>query len=381
MRLSKGFRPLCLPPTLLLGPGPSNPSPRVLAAMGFNTVGHMNASFIRVMDEVQELLRYALQTDNKMTIGLTGSGAACMEATICNLLERGETVAVGCNGYWGDRLCAVASRQGVNTLRVEAPWGEVIPFETIVKTIEESKPQAIFLVHGESSTGVCQPLDKIGEVCRKNNCLLIVDTVVTLGGMAVFMDKWQVDAMYSGAQKCLGCPPGVSPISYGARAMEKIKTRKTPVQSFYLDMIELGKYWGDERIYHHTASINGVYALREALIQLSEEGLENSWKRHKDTAEVLWRGLEAMGLELLVKNPEQRLIPLTTIRVPKGIDAKAVQQYMMAHYNIEIAGGLGKLAGQVWRVGLMGYNSRVENVMVLLSTLQETLKHFKYSSL
>jgi len=271
----------------------------------------------------------------------------------------------------------VAARQQIKTVRVEAPWGEIIRPEALIKAVQDSKAQALFVVHGESSTGICQPLAGLGEGCRKNDCLLIVDTVVTLGGMPLFVDELGIDVVYSGAQKCLSCPPGVSPISFGPRAIAKMKSRKIPITSFYLDMLELEKYWGQERVYHHTASINGVFALREALIMVAEEGLENAWARHKATTEKLYKGLEEMGLELLVKNPEHRLLPLTTVKIPKGIDGKAVQQYMMQNYNIEIAGALGKLAGQVWRIGLMGFNSRNENVVLVLNALRETLDKFK----
>eukprot|EP01103_Thecamoeba_quadrilineata_P003389 TRINITY_DN13179_c0_g1_i1.p1 TRINITY_DN13179_c0_g1~~TRINITY_DN13179_c0_g1_i1.p1 ORF type:complete len:397 (-),score=64.74 TRINITY_DN13179_c0_g1_i1:68-1258(-) len=375
--VAKPFASLQLPPTLLLGPGPSNPPPRVLAAMSLNTVGHLHPSYLRVMDEVQSLLRYAFQTDNKTTYAIAGSGAACMEATIVNLLEPGETVLVACNGYWGDRLTNVAERLGVKVHRVEGEWGAAIAAEELIKEIERLKPNAVFVTHGESSTGVCQPLDGIGEVCQKNNSLFIVDTVVTLGGMPFFADDWKVDVVYSGAQKCLSCPPGVSPISFGSRAVEKISSRKTPVASFYLDSLELSKYWGQERVYHHTGSINSTYALRESLVLLSEKGLENSWAQHEKVANSLFKGLEDIGLELLVKNPKERLLPVTTVKIPKGVDGKSIQGFLMNNYNIEIAGGLGKLAGKVWRIGLMGHNARYENVELVLTALKAALSQVK----
>jgi len=325
------------------------------------------------------LLRYAFQTDNRLTIAVTGSGAACMEATLVNVLEAGETVIVGCNGYWGERLSDVARRQNLNVIRVEAPWGEIIPLDGLIQQIQQHKPQAVFLTHGESSTGIYQPLDGVGQACRDNGALLIVDTVVSLGGMPVYVDEWKIDVVYSGAQKCLSCPPGVSPFSIGERALEKIRSRKTPVASFYLDMTLLEKYWcGEQRVYHHTASINSIYALRESLLLLSETGLQKSWATHKEVVAELYQGLEAMGLELLVKNPQHRLLPITTVKVPNGVDAKAVQQHLLNHYNIEIAGGLGKLAGQVWRLGIMGHNCRRENVLILLSALRQTLALFGF---
>jgi len=290
-----------------------------------------------------------------------------------NVLEAGETLLIACNGYWGDRMSNVATRQGIKVHRVEGEWGQVIPVEKIEQEIQKLIPAAVFITHGESSTGVCQPFLPLGDICRKNNSLLIVDAVVTLGGMPFFADEWKVDVVYTGAQKCLSCPPGVSPISFGERAIAKVKARKTPVESFYLDILELGKYWGEERVYHHTGSINAVYALREALILLSEKGLEESWKQHAEVSNALYSGLEKIGLECLVSKHEDRLFPVTTVKIPEGIDGKAVQAHLMKHYNIEIAGGLGKLAGKVWRIGLMGHNARIENVQLVLSTLKDTL--------
>jgi len=331
------------------------------------------------MNETQELLRYAFQTENRVTFAITGSGACAMEATIVNLLEPGEKVLVGCNGYWGDRLSEVARRQGVEVERLEGVWGEAIPLPPLIERIHLLKPHAVFLTHGESSTGIYQPLDGVGQACRDTGALLIVDTVVTLGGMPVLIDEWKIDAAYSGAQKCLSCPPGVSPFTFGERAMEKVRGRKKGVASFYMDVTLLEKYWlGDVRTYHHTASINSLYALRESLLLITETGLHNTWAQQAAVVKELYEGLEGLGLELLVKNPQHRLSPITTVRVPSGIDAKAVITYLLSNYNIEISGGLGQLAGQVWRIGIMGHNCRRENVLILLAALRAALLHFGY---
>ena len=365
---------LHVPDTLMLGPGPSNVPPRVLAAMSINTIGHLHAPFVGAMDDVQTLLRYVMQTDNQLTLGVTGSGAACMEACIVNLLQPGQTLLVVCNGYWGNRCTDVARRQGVLVEQVVGEWGTAVDPALIAERVREVRPSALFVTHGESSTGVCQPLTGLGEACREVGALLIVDAVVTLGGVPLMMDEWKIDAMYSGAQKCLSSPPGLSPLSFGERAMEVLRTRDTKVASFYLDMLEVGKYWGSERKYHHTGSINNVYALREGLRVVHEEGLQAAWDRHASLAETLYDGLEKLGLELLVKKPEDRLAPLTTVRIPEGVDGKAVQAYMMNTFHIEIAGGLGDLAGKIWRIGLMGHNCQPRNVKLVLTALEEALE-------
>lgn len=363
---------LTLPPRLLLGPGPSNIHPRVRAAISMNEVGHLDPTFLKLMGETQELLRYVWQTDNQFTIPVSGSGSAAMEATLANCVEPGDVVLIGVNGYFGERLCDMASRYGAEVRRMERAWGEVFTLEEIADGLQQHRPQMLGLVHAETSTGALQSVEGIGKLCREFECLFLLDTVTSLGGVPVFLDRWHVDIAYSGSQKCLSCPPGISPLTMNDRAVDKLKRRKTRVSNWYLDMGLLGKYWGSERTYHHTAPINMNYALREALTLVAEEGLEKRWERHSSSARLLWEGLEELGLECLVPK-ENRLASLTTVLAPDGVDTKAVCGYLLNNYNIEIAGGLGQLGGRVWRIGLMGYNSRPENVTLLLAALGNAL--------
>jgi alanine-glyoxylate transaminase / serine-glyoxylate transaminase / serine-pyruvate transaminase len=365
-------RPLDLPPRLLLGPGPSNFHPRVRLALAMNEVGHLDPCFIELMKETQELLRYAWQTSNPFTIPVSGTGSAAMEAAPANAVEPGDVVLVGVNGYFGERLCDMASRYGADVRRIEKPWGEVFSLEEIAEGMEAHRPAILGLIHAETSTGALQPLQGVGKLCREFDALLLLDTVTSLGGVPVFIDRWHVDMAYSGSQKCLSCPPGIAPFTLGPRALEKLNRRKTKPANWYLDMTLLGKYWGDERTYHHTAPVNMNYALREALRLVAEEGLENRWERHRRNAELLWEGLDDLGIGCHVAR-EHRLPSLTTALVPEGVDARAVTRRLLETYNIEIAAGLGQLAGKVWRIGLMGYNSRRENVLLLLSALKEAL--------
>lgn len=363
---------LDMPPRLLLGPGPSNIPPRVRQAMGMHMVGHLDPKFLELMDESQELLRYAWQTDNRFTIPVSGTGSAAMEAALANCIEPGDVVLIGVNGYFGQRLCEIASRYGADVRRMEKPWGEVFTLAEIGSALETHRPAVLGLVHGETSTGALHPMQGIGKLCREFDCLLLLDTVTSLGGAPVFLDRWHVDIAYSGSQKCLSCPPGISPLTLGERALEKLSRRKRPVANWYLDMNLVGKYWGNERTYHHTAPINMNYAFREALRLVAEEGLEDRWERHRANAEILWEGLAELGIECHV-DKEFRLPSLTTALVPSGVDSKAVAGYLLQNYNIEIANGLGQLGGKVWRIGLMGFNSRVENVMLLLEALKKAL--------
>jgi len=361
------------PPRLLMGPGPSNVHPRVLQAMATNTIGHLDPKFIELMNETQELIRYVWQTDNPFTIPVSGTGSAAMEATLANGVEPGDVVLIGVNGYFGERLCDMASRYGADVRRIEKPWGEVFTPDEIGSALEQHRPAILGLVHGETSTGAMQPMEGIGKLCREFNCLLLLDTVTSLGGAAVFLDRWHVDMAYSGSQKCLSCPPGIAPLTLGERALEKLNRRKTKVPNWYLDMTLVGKYWGSERTYHHTAPVNMNYALREALRMVAEEGLEARWERHRANAEMLWEGLADLGIECHVDRGV-RLPSLTTALVPEGVDSKAVSAYLLKTYNIEMAAGLGQLAGKVWRIGLMGFNSRPENVLLLLSALGRALE-------
>ena len=359
-------------PRLLLGPGPSNAHPRVLQAIGNAQVGHLDPEFIALMNEVQELLRYAWQTDNKLTVPVSGTGSAAMEAALANSIEPGDSVVVGVNGYFGERMVDMAGRYGAVVHRMDKPWGQSFSLDEIKAAVTAHKPKVLGLVHAETSTGARQPLEGVGALCRDTDCLLLVDSVTSLAGVPLFLDAWGVDIAYSGTQKCLSCPPGLGPLTLGPRAVEKLQSRKTKVPNWYLDMSMVANYWGESRTYHHTAPISMNYALREALRIVAEEGLEARWERHQKTAERFWAGLEGIGLSCHV-DKEIRLPSLTTVRVPEGVDAKAVARTMLLEHNIEIAGGLGQLAGKVWRVGFMGYNSRPDTVDRLLSALARVL--------
>lgn len=361
--------PLEIPNRLLLGPGPSNPHPAVLQAMNTPTVGHLDPVFLKLMDEIQALLRYVWQTDNALTIAISGTGTAAMETAIANATEPGDVVLVGVNGYFGHRLVDMAGRYGADVKTITKPWGQVFSLEELRSALATHRPAVLALVHAETSTGARQPLEGVGALCREFGCLLLVDTVTSLGGVPLFLDEWGVDLAYSCSQKGLGCPPGASPFTMSPRAIEKLQQRRTKVANWYLDTSLLAKYWGSDRVYHHTAPINMYYALREALRLVAEEGLTNCWQRHQKNAEYLWEGLEDLGLTLHVDR-QFRLPTLTTVRIPEGVDGKAISRRLLDEYNIEIGGGLGELAGQVWRVGLMGFNSRSENVDRLLDTLR-----------
>ncbi|MEZ4703279.1 MAG: alanine--glyoxylate aminotransferase family protein [Rhodothermales bacterium] len=359
-------------PRLLLGPGPSNAHPRVLQAISNRQVGHLDPEFIALMNEVQELLRYAWQTDNQLTIPVSGTGSAAMEAAVANTVEPGDAVLVGVNGYFGERMCDMAGRYGGVVHRMEKPWGESFSLDEIKQAMAAHRPKVLGLVHAETSTGARQPLEGVAELCREHDCLLLIDSVTSLGGVPLFLDAWGVDVAYSGTQKCLSCPPGLGPLTLGPRAVEKLKARKTKVPNWYLDMSMVANYWGESRTYHHTAPINMNYAIREALRLVAEEGLEARWARHQATAERFWAGLADIGLSCHV-DAATRLPSLTTVRVPDGVDSKAVARTLLLEHNIEIAGGLGQLAGKVWRVGFMGYNSRPDNVDRLLDAMARVL--------
>lgn len=364
--------PLHPPKRLLLGPGPSNADPVVVAAMNHQPIGHLDPEYLRMMDEVQTLMRYAWQTNNELTYPVPGTGTAAMEATLANVVEPGDRVLVGVNGYFGHRLVDMAERYGAEVCTLNKPWGQVFSTQDIRDALKKQRPAILALVHAETSTGARQPLEEIGSICREFDCLLIVDTVTSLGGVPIFLDEWQVDLAYSCSQKGLSCPPGVSPFTMGPRAVAKMERRQSKVKNWYLDASLLRKYWGSDRTYHHTAPINLTYALREALRLLAEEGLEARWQRHQATAETFWEGLAVLGLECHVEKA-YRLPTLTTVKVPQDVDAKAVNKILLNTHNIEIGGGLGELGGKVWRIGLMGANSHLDRVETLLSALGQTL--------
>ena len=371
--------PIATPDRLLLGPGPSNADPRVLQAIARPPLSHLDPLYLELMNEIQEMLRYAWQTDNRFTIPVSGTGSAAMEATIANTVEAGETVVVGVIGYFGKRLVDMCGRYGAKVVEVSAPWGEALSLDTLTQVVEQHKPAVLALVHAETSTGVQQPLDGIGDLCRAHDCLLLLDTVTSLGGVPLKLDEAKVDLAYSCSQKGLSCPPGLGPFTMGPRAEEKLDRRSTKVPNWYLDMSGLKSYWGSQRTYHHTAPVNMNYGLREALRLLCEEGLENSWARHRRNSEQLWAGLERMGLELHVPL-SHRLPTLTTVKIPDGVDGKAFATHLLNKHGVEIGNGLGDLAGRVWRVGLMGTNSKPENVERLLNLLDLELPAFRQGS-
>eukprot|EP00123_Amoebidium_parasiticum_P001269 comp12314_c0_seq1/m.7164 comp12314_c0_seq1/g.7164 ORF comp12314_c0_seq1/g.7164 comp12314_c0_seq1/m.7164 type:complete len:398 (-) comp12314_c0_seq1:99-1292(-) len=379
--VAPSFKQLDPPPRLMLGPGPSNCAPRVYQAMAMPQVGHMDPHFLHLMEETQELLRYVWQTKNAFTVPVSGTGSAAWEAAVANLVEAGDVVLYCINGYFGIRGVDMCSRYGADVKTITKPWGEVFSFDEIKEAVLKYKPKILGLVHAETSTGACQPMDGIGQLCRDNDCLLLLDTVTSIGGLPVYLDRWLVDACYAGGQKCLSCPPGIAPLTFSQRALDKMQNRKTPVPNWYLDMNAIAKYLfspgGAPRTYHHTAPISMIYALRESLRIVAEETLPVAWDRHRKNAELLWAGLEKMGIQLHVQ-AEHRLPSLTTARIPEGVDGKAVTTYLLTKYNLEMGGGLGELAGKVWRIGLMGFNSRPETVQHFLACLKDALEQQGY---
>ena len=368
--------PINTPDRLLLGPGPSNAHPTVLQALSRTPIGHLDPLYVELMGEVQELLRYAWQTDNRLTLPMSGTGSAAMEATLANTVEPGDTVLVAVKGYFGNRLMDMAGRYRAKVEVIEKPWGEAFTLDELETAIKRHKPTILAMVHAETSTGVCQPMEGIGDLCRDNDCLLLLDTVTSLGGVPLHLDAWKVDLAYSCSQKGLSCPPGLGPFTMGPRAEAKLATRGDKVPNWYLDVSLLNQYWGSDRIYHHTAPVNMNFGMREALRLLAEEGLENAWARHRQNAETLWSGLESLGLEMHV--PEKLRLPtLTTVRIPSDVDGKAFSSHLLNTHGIEVGGGLGVLAGKIWRIGLMGFNSTPENVARLLNLFETELPQFR----
>lgn len=364
------------PKRILLGPGPSDAHPRVLAALSAPLLGHLDPEFLKVMDDIQVSLRSLFQTQNRLTIPVSGTGSAGMEAAFVNMVEPGDLVAVCVNGIFGERMSDIVTRCGGTLIRIEAEWGKSFDLEAIrssLKRLQTGPPKILAVVHAETSTGVLTPLPMIREVLREfPQTLLLVDCVTSLGGHAVETDQHQVDFAYSGTQKCLSCPPGLAPITLSESAVQALRKRKSKVQSWYLDLSMVEKYWGEDRTYHHTAPISMNYALREALRLIEEEGLEQRWARHRLNHRALVAGVEAMGLEMLVK-PEHRLWSLNTIKIPEGISDAKVRSALLQDFGIEIGGGLGPLKNQIWRVGLMGSSSTRNHVLLFLAALEHIL--------
>jgi alanine-glyoxylate transaminase/serine-glyoxylate transaminase/serine-pyruvate transaminase len=359
-------------PRLLLGPGPSDAHPRVLAAMATPLVGHLDPQFLTMMGEVQDMLRRVFQTKNTLTFPVSGTGMAGMETCVVNLIEPGDRMVVCVNGVFGQRMTDVAQRAGAAVTTIERPMGEVFDLNPIREVLQKVRPKVLGIVHAETSTGAWQPMDGLGSLCRELDTLLLLDTVTSLGGVPVAIDEWGVDAVYSGTQKCLSCPPGLAPVSFSSRAVEVINRRKTKVQSWYLDMGMVQRYWGEERFYHHTAPISMIYALREALRLVLEEGLEARWARHLHNHRALKAGMAALGIGLATSEGHQ-LPQLNAPRIPAGADDGKTRKHLLDEFGIEIGGGLGEWKGKIWRIGLMGHNSRPNVVLLLLAALEQAL--------
>jgi len=357
---------------VLMGPGPSNVSARVLQAMSAPCVGHLDPYFLLIMDETQRLLQYLFQTENPFTIPVSGTGSAGMETCFVNLVEPGEEVVVCINGVFGMRMADIVKRLGGQLIRVDGEWGRAIDPEAVRKAVRGKNPKVLALVHAETSTGVCQPLEDIANIAHEAGALFLVDMVTSLGGVEVAVDAMGIDVAYSGTQKCISCPPGLAPVTFGPAAIKALESRKSPIVSWYLDMSMVRSYWGAERKYHHTAPINMIYALREALRIIAEEGLEARFVRHELNHRALVAGIDAMGLAMLVPEPE-RLPTLNAVCIPEGVNDMKVRNALLTDFGIEIGGGLGNLQGKIWRVGLMGHSSSRKNVFLFLSVLETVL--------
>jgi alanine-glyoxylate transaminase/serine-glyoxylate transaminase/serine-pyruvate transaminase len=358
---------------ILMGPGPSNVHYRVYQAMSNPVIGYLDPQILACMDEISEMLRGVFQTKNQVTLAISATGSSGMEASFVNFVEPGDVVVIGVNGFFADRMTQVASRCGAKVIRVEEEWGKIIEPEKIIKTLMEHPEAKICgVVHAETSTGVKQPLEEIGTYCKKVNTLFVVDAVTSLGACNVKVDEWGIDVCYSCSQKGISVPPGLSPITVSPKAMEVLRSRKTKVQSFYLDLFLLEKYWGEERVYHHTAPVSMFYALREGLKIISEEGLEERFRRHQVLGDRLKGELEGFGFKLFAQEG-YRLPMLTSVTLPDWVDDVKVRSRLLNEYNIEVGGGLGQLKGKIWRVGLMGEACKIRNIHCLMGALREIL--------
>lgn len=369
------------PPTrILMGPGPSGANPRVLRAMTAPLLGHLDPEFLKIMDECRSMLRRVMRTENQVTLATPGTGTSGMEAAVMNLVRPGDRVVSGVCGYFGERITQMAERAGGTVTKVTAPWGSPVDPAAIESAVKANGPvQLVTIVHAETSTGVQQPIEAIAKIAHDAGALLVVDCVTSLGGVPVEPDKWGADAVYSGTQKCLSAPPGVSPITLSAAAWDRVKSRETPSNTWYLDLSLLEAYWDERRAYHHTAPISMIYALHEALALVLEEGLEQRWARHERNGRALQNGLEAMGL-VLHADAGFRLPVLTTVRIPEGVADAEVRGALLKRHSIEIGGGLGDLRAKVWRIGLMGESSTEGNVLLFLSSLGKILREHGFKA-
>ena len=370
--MTTSFHP---PQRTLMGPGPSDVHPRILEAMGRPTIGHLDPVFVGMMDEMKSLLQYAFRTENQMTMPVSAPGSAGMESCFVNLVEPGDKVIVCQNGVFGGRMKENVERCGGTAVMVEDEWGRAVDANKLEDALKaNSDAKIVAFVHAETSTGAISDAKTLVEIAHKHSCLTIVDAVTSLGGSEIQVDGWNIDAIYSGTQKCLSCTPGLSPVSFSDRALEKVKNRQSKVQSWFLDLNLVMGYWGSgaKRAYHHTAPINALYGLHEALVMLENEGLENAWARHSHHHNALKAGLEALGLNFIVPESE-RLPQLNAVSIPEGVDDASVRATLLNDYNLEIGAGLGPMAGKVWRIGLMGHACRKENVLKCLSALDDVL--------
>jgi alanine-glyoxylate transaminase/serine-glyoxylate transaminase/serine-pyruvate transaminase len=357
---------------ILMGPGPSDVDSRVLQALSRPTIGHLDPAFLEILNEIRELLQYTFLTQNEMTLAISGTGSAGMETCVVNLIEPGDSMLVCINGVFGKRMADVAERYGAEVKTIEIDWGKAFAPEQIDDALKKKQAKIIGIVHAETSTGVCQPLEEISRIVHDHGALFLVDAVTSLGGMKVDVDGWKIDACYSGTQKCLSCPPGLAPVTFSDAAMKVIENRKTKVQSWYLDMSMIRRYWGSERLYHHTAPINMNYALLESLKLIKEEGLESRWERHATHHKILKAGLAAMNIKYLSESGYE-LPMLNAVSIPEGVDDAAVRGQLLSEFNIEIGGGLGQFKGKAWRIGLMGSACTLSNVMLFLAALERCL--------
>jgi alanine-glyoxylate transaminase/serine-glyoxylate transaminase/serine-pyruvate transaminase len=345
--------------------------------MAMPLVGHLDPEFVALMDETQGLLRYVFQTRNRLTLAVSGTGTAGMETVVVNLVEPGDRMLVCVNGHFGARMQEIAGRAGAAVTAIERPYGEVFDPDEVAAAVKRVRPKVVGIVHAETSTGALQPVEEIARIAHDAGALIAIDTVTSLGGVPVEIDDWDIDAVYSGTQKCVGSPPGLAPISLGARAVEALNARKTKVQSFYLDLTMIQRYWGSDRFYHHTAPIAMNYGLREALAMIVEEGLENRIARHALNGQALQAGVDALGLELATAGGN-RMPQVTCVRIPEGIDDLTVRRRLLNDWGIEVGGGLGPFKGKVWRIGLMGHSSRESNVTLCLGALETCLRDLGY---
>lgn len=358
---------------VLMGPGPSDVHPRVLRAMSTPLVGHLDPEFLKVMDDIKAMVQETLQTQNPLTFVVSAPGSAGMECCLVNLLEPGDEAVICIHGVFGTRLADIAERCGAKVIKVEADWGTPIDPNNVKKALASCKPKLVAIVHAETSTGVLQPLEEISKMTKAAGALLVVDAVTSFCGTELKVDEWGIDALYSGSQKCLSAPPGLSPVTFSQAAIEVLDNRKTKVQSWFLDLTMVKNYWaGAKRAYHHTAPVSAMFAMREALRIVLEEGLENRFKRHRKNHELLRDGLEGLGFEFLVPEP-YRLPMLNAVRIPVGVDEALVRKRLLDEYSIEIGGGLGPFAGKIWRIGLMGESATPNHVNMLMAALKQLM--------